>query len=1176
MDGYTTVGRSDFRGNRYRLAELLGSGGMGQVYRAVDRLTGEVVALKRLPPSLLGQSNDRELRVALAHEFQALAGLRHPNIITVRDYGFSGSATPAVPSTSSAHLPPARLPDTGRAANAEPYFTMDLLFNPRTIVTAGQFLAIDEQLQLLVPVLHALSYLHRRGTIHRDLKPGNILVSGRAVKVLDFGLAALAGQSPPSAGTLRYMAPELLRGEAATVQSDLYAFGVIAYELFVGWHPYAATGQVISPEQLAQWQPDWSYVDLAPALVAVLQQLLARTPEQRYPDAPSVIHALAAATNRALPLETELTRESFLQAAPFVGRSTELQRLQAAVERARTGHSSFALIGGESGVGKSRLVQEVRTGALVQGLLVLRGQATSDGGAAYQLWREPLRWLALLSAPDALEAAVLQPLVPDIAELLERPVAQAPLLETKAATTRLFTTVSDLLRRSAMHSPLLLLLEDLHWADEQSLALLQWLNRTLIEQTGNGCALVIVATYRRGETPTLPERFVGAELIQLPRLVGEQIAQLSVAMLGAEGARPRVVDFLQRETEGNTFFVVEILRALAEEAGRLDQIGTMTLPQQILPGGIQQVVQRRLRRVPAQFQPALQLAAVAGRQLDLAVLQRAAEQVRWTTLLDSCVNAAVLEWQDNHWQFTHDKLRDGLLTTLSTATQQRYHQQIGEALESVYVAQLAPHYAALAFHFGQADDQQRERAYLQLAGEMAKTTYANGAAIDFYARLLHRLESAPPPVSSADQAEIERLHHQTLLAQGDVLQLVGRWDEAEQHFQQTLHLSRARQHQQTAVQSLYALGLLQRVRGDFAGALGYLQEAEALALVAQANERVDILLEVGNVYYLQGNYTEARRYLQKGLTVAEAQANQSAVAAAFQRLGSIHFSQGNYAGARTDTTRAWEIYQLLDNKLGMANALNNLANIDRSVGDYVTAQSRRVETLTLRRAIGDQWGVAASLNNLAVIPYIQGDFTTARHYWQESLTLRNTLGDRWGAGQTLDNLGLVFFSEGEYPQACQYHEQSLALRRQLGDRWGVSISLSNLAHAELYRGRLTIAQTHYRESLALCHELDDKRGMISCCLGLAGVLVAATPSAEPTGLTVTPSAAQRATQLLAFAHRLTVAIGVTLEQDEQRLYQQIESISRHLLLPPHFTTAWAAGSAFTEEQIVQTEIVAII
>ncbi len=1172
MDGYTTVGRSDFRGNRYRLAELLGSGGMGQVYRAVDRLTGEVVALKRLPPSLLGQSNALELRVALAHEFQALAGLRHPNIITVRDYGFSESPTPTESSTrfplSSAPPIPTMVVD----ANTQPYFTMDLLYNPRTVVTAGQFLTITEQIQLLVPVLHALTYLHRRGTIHRDLKPGNILVSGRAVKVLDFGLAALAGQRPPSAGTLRYMAPELLRGEAATIQSDLYAFGVIAYELFVGWHPYAATGQSISPEQLAQWQPDWSYVNLAPALVAVLQQLLAQAPEQRYPDAPAVIHALAAATDSTLPLETELTRESFLQAAPFVGRTAELQRLQVAVARARVGYSSFALIGGESGVGKSRLVQEVRTGALVQGLLVLPGQATSDGGAAYQLWREPLRWLALLSAPDALEAAVLQPLVPDIAELLEHPVAQAPVLETKAATTRLFTTVTDLLRRSAMRHPLLLLLEDLHWADEQSLALLQWLNRALFEHADNECALLIVATYRRGETPTLPERFVGIDPIHLPRLVGEQIAQLSVAMLGKEGARPRVIDFLQRETEGNTFFVVEILRALAEEVGRLDQIGTMTLPQQIFPGGVQQVIQRRLRRVPAPFQPALQLAAVAGRQLDLAVLQHAAEHVIWTAVLDSCVNAAVLEWQDNHWQFTHDKLRDGLLATLPTATQQRYHQQIGEALESVYSTQLASHYAALAYHFGQTDDQSRERTYLQLAGETAKTTYANDAAIDFYARLLHRIESAPPPDTSADKAAIERLHRQTLLAQGDVLQLVGRWDEAEQHFQQALLSSSAQNQQQTTVQSLYALGLLQRIRGDFGGALGYLQEAQALALVVQANERVDILLEIGNVYYLQGNYSEARPYLQEGLAVAEEQANRSAVAAAYQRLGSIHFSQGNYAAARTDTTRAWEIYRALDNKLGMANALNNLANIDRSVGDYPTAQNRRVETLTLRRAIGDQWGVAASLNNLAVIPYIQGDFATARQYWQESLSLRNALGDRWGAGQTLDNLGLVFFSEGDYTQACQYHEQSLALRRQLGDRWGLSISLSNLAHAELYRGRLAIAQTHYRESLTLCHELDDKRGMISCCLGLAGVLVAATPSSNPMTLTITPSTALRATQLLAFAHRLMVEIGVALEHDEQTLYQQIETISRHLLLPSHFTTAWAVGSAFTEEQIVQANL----
>lgn len=263
--GQAQIDHKQTVGNRYHLLGLLGTGGMGQVYRVLDRLTGETVALKRVATDGIQAGSNAELRLALAHEFQALAGLRHPNIIGVRDYGF----------------------DT----TGQPYFTMDLLHNPRTLVAAGQFAAHAQKLHLLLPVLHALAYIHRRGIIHRDLKPGNILVSGTTVKVLDFGLAAIAGQTKGSAGTLRYMAPELLRGAEATIASDLYAVGVIAYELCAGWHPFAPTGQPVSTEQLLDLEPDWSYVEIAPPLLAVLQRLLAKEPADRYADAVAVIAA---------------------------------------------------------------------------------------------------------------------------------------------------------------------------------------------------------------------------------------------------------------------------------------------------------------------------------------------------------------------------------------------------------------------------------------------------------------------------------------------------------------------------------------------------------------------------------------------------------------------------------------------------------------------------------------------------------------------------------------------------------------------------------------------------------------------------------------------------------------------------------------------------------------------
>jgi len=1119
--------RAPLLGNRYHLYERLGAGGMGVVYRAQDRLTGETVALKRVTNTGLPTADNPALRLALAHEFQALAGLRHPNIIAVRDYGFAG--------------------------DGQPYFTMDLLYNPRTLVAAGQLLAPATKVLLLLPVLHALAYLHRRGLVHRDLKPGNILVSGQAVKVLDFGLATLSGQTIPPSGTLRYMAPEVLRGGQATSLSDLYAVGVIAYELFAGWHPFAATGQTVSTELLLNLEPAWDYLDLEPALLAVLQRLLAKEPTARYPDAASVIAALGEATGQLLPVETAATRESFLQAAPFTGRDAEFTQLTEALTQAIAGQGSAWLIGGESGVGKSRLLSELRTQALVQGVLVVRSQATSAGGALYQLWSDIVRWLLLLTEPSDLEAAVLKPLLPTIAELLEQPVDDAPLLEAKLAQSRLFSTVAALLQRAAAQQPLLLLLEDLHWADENSLALLQWLNRLLQEPEQGQTALLLVATYRRGEAPKLPDQLPTMQLLLLRRLQPAQIEALSVAMVGEHGRRAQLVHFLQQETEGNTFFVVEVLRALAEEAGQLDRVAAMTLPKQIFPGGVQQVVQRRLQRAPAAYQPLLQWAAVAGRQLDLAVLRAVDDTTNLDDWLDVCANAMILELQEGRWQFSHDKLREGVLQTVAVETRRHYHRRLGLAIEQVHAEQLAPHYANLAYHFGQAGETTQERTYLRLAAEAAQAAYANSAAIGYYERLLAVTDNA---YTLAD----------LLLRLGDVLHFVGRWEEAEQHYRQLLTLHEAQDFARDAdgrallARCYQAMGVLKRNRGDFQSAHGWLQQAQqGFVALPDLSRLGEVLSEIGNVYYLQGEQKEGRRYLEEGLAVVRQAGNRDAEAAVLHRLGSVYYSSGNYGAARTYATQALALYEALSNKVGMANAHNNLANIERSVGDYATAQARRQTTLHLRQEIGDKWGIAASFNNLAVIPYLQGDYETAQNYWQQSLTLRNELGDRWGAGQTLDNLGLVAFSQGDYTAARQLHEQSLALRRSLGDRWGLATGLSNLAHAELYAGAVNAAQRHYQESMTLALELDDKRGLISCAIGLAGVIVAAAPAADTTW--------DRAVTLLSVARRLTAQIGAALERDEEVLYDRTVAALQQRLATVRYGAAWTAGQSMAEEAL---------
>ncbi|CAG0966293.1 partial Serine/threonine-protein kinase pkn5, partial [Anaerolineae bacterium] len=296
----------------------------------------------------------------------------------------------------------------------------------------------------------------------RDLKPANVLVADGVVKLLDFGLSAKREQGGSIAGTLAYMAPEILRSKPPTEAADLYALGMIGYELLVGRHPYDTGNMMrlfkdilgteadltplldlpidsdipryrhelteddlklpdtdvalptddLEPDPEMETNPDPAYRTTKLALpenlgddakrstIALPQQviqrpehqlfyilgrLLAKEPEQRYPNAREAIVVLCNAIGQPVPKDSGAIRESYLHAATFVGRDREMQVMEQALQNALHGEGSAWLIGGESGVGKSRLLNEIRTRALVQGALVLRGQAVSEGGVPYQM-----------------------------------------------------------------------------------------------------------------------------------------------------------------------------------------------------------------------------------------------------------------------------------------------------------------------------------------------------------------------------------------------------------------------------------------------------------------------------------------------------------------------------------------------------------------------------------------------------------------------------------------------------------------------------------------------------------------------------------------------------------------------------------------------------------------------
>lgn len=590
----------------YRLLEQLGEGGMGTVYRAEQLLNGKHVALKLVslrhgPADTESVGDVVQERLALAREFQTLASLHHPNVIRVLSYGFD--------------------------EQFGPYFTMELLGGASNILLSAIELEEDDKVRLLAQLLRALAYIHRRGVMHRDIKPGNVLVVRGEVKLLDFGIASESGGAAELAGTIEYMAPELLQGAAPSVQSDLYAAGIVFHQMLCGEFPQVrasmtamldamlgddrsltqslrATGS--STEGMTQPDPasaldsfDLGAVTMpsleesaAPTLSTiagplgpVVDRLVSRSPSARYDSADSTLRDLAAAVPYPIPVETAATRESFLQATWMIGRDAELSQLREALERSKQRTGSAFLIGGESGVGKSRLLSELRTQALVHGCWVSDGQSVQEGAEYYQEWLPILRALVLRVDISDAEASVLKPMIADLDRLLGRPVIDPPTVKPEDVQPRLLATLLGIFSR--LSRPLLLILEDLHWGRAESISLLQEFGAR-----AGSMPLVLVGTYRTDESPQLSATLRAFVEMPLRRLTEAQIAQLSVSMLGELGRQASLVRYLDRQTEGNVFFLVEIVRALAENAGELRRIGEGELPESVLTEGIGRIIER--------------------------------------------------------------------------------------------------------------------------------------------------------------------------------------------------------------------------------------------------------------------------------------------------------------------------------------------------------------------------------------------------------------------------------------------------------------------------------------------------------------------------------------------------------------------------------------------------------
>jgi len=848
--------------------------------------------------------------------------------------------------------------------------------------------------------------------------------------------------------------------------------------------------------------------------------------------------------DKAAPFEAE--------APLFVGRQRQLAQLEAYLDLALAGESRVVFVTGGPGRGKTALMDEFARRAMDAhpALLVASGSCNAYLGLGdpYLPFREVLgmltgdveaRWAAgaitrehtrrLWSAlPLAVRTLMdygphlIDIFVPGQA-LLSRIAAAAPdatqwhqrlsaLVERQRSLRgdldqgHLYEQVTNVLRTLGNEHPLLLIVDDVQWADTASIGLLFHLGRRL---AASASRILILSAYRPEEVALgrdgerhplekvlneLKRHFgdVWVDLAQVGQAEGRQFVdavldshpnRLGEAFRGA----------LFRHTQGHPLFTVELVRAM-QERGELVRDPTAqwvegpALEWGTLPVRVGAVIGERIDRVEKTSRDILTIASVEGERFTAQVVAQVkglpVRQVLQTLSHDLRTRHHLVqelgEAQVDHrfvsrYRFAHALYQQYLYENLAAGERRLLHWEIAAALEELYQGQTAEIAVELARHY--AGNVERERHYARLSGERAAAQFANAEAL----RHLGRALDLTPATDRADRYDLLRVREK-------VFELRGEREHQLQDLTTLSELASALDDDHKRVEVALRQANYYVALSDYGAALEAVQQA--LAHAAQSPHRdieIKAHIEWGRVLVRLGDFETSREALERALALARASNDQHGEAQGLYNLARVFVSQGEHRTAQKLYLQALQIYRQEENLRDQAYTLSNLGVTHYVLGDYLIARDHYAQALALFRAIGDRRGETMALTNLGIVYTDLGDLRMAQDYHRQACDIGRTIQDRWGETICLMGLGLIQHNLGDDEAARTYCEGALSIQREIGDREGEAYSLTYLGHVLVGLGQLEAAAASYDEALNLRRELGQYNLLVDDWAGLAHV-----------------------------------------------------------------------------------------
>lgn len=799
-------------------------------------------------------------------------------------------------------------------------------------------------------------------------------------------------------------------------------------------------------------------------------------------------------------------------ASGLVGREREVAKLKEVVDIASAGSRHVLDIIGPAGIGKSRLIAELKLLWTKRGFLTYVGNCQSYGtNTPYLPWIDMFSSFFNLRESDTSEQkrfkieTMMLDLCPKLKDwtavmgnLMHVPIPESNLLKSldpKLRHQRLLDVVLELVQVQARRNPLLLVFEDSYWADEMSVELLNYVARSAREYP-----LLICLVYRPEKRLRLKD--VGGdgctEMI-LGELSARSNLELVRSMLNVEEIPQELSQLIMTKSQGNPLFTEEVVRSLID-TGQLKQdcdTGEYKLDVNLrpmdVPDTIQGVIMARLDQLPEDTRSVLRVASVIGRVFDhslvKAIYPHTISDMELRERLRELATLGLTQLKEDNplpeYSFKHILTQEVAYDTLLFALRRDLHHKIGHYYEERYPRNLEEHYELLFYHYDRTKDKGKALEYSVRSGNKVKGMFANQEAVKYYQRSLEIAVDSPESTGGLRSKVQESL--------GDIYELTGKYDQSLESYQVSRQWSEGlktgtgrRRHKEALSLSFFPdspdpqdtgqylpvlyrkISVVYERKGQYETALEWLDKG--LTLLEQQNkEKAHLCTARAGVLYRRGEYDKALDWCQRGLDIARVMTDLDGMAHGYYLLGTIHTDLGNVSKAIDHRHQSLDIYEEIKSLPGQAKVHNNLGVDYYYQGNWEKAKEHYNKSLEIREKIGDINGIATVSNNLGEVLSDQGYLEEAIESFRRCLTTWERMGHSLGVGLSNSNLGKAYRRQGDYHKALDHLGKARQIFEQLKATF-LSEVYQRLAETCLGLGQMESALDWCKKSLDLARE----------------------------------------------------------------------------------------------------------